>query len=141
MNTEKLRKIRNIERRIFLIKPCLTIRREQMSEIAVNIADISWTRVDTASFVLTEGAYLLGLTGQPAGLRPKTIAGFAAGKPDEKKQVDLLKPVLDDFITLENQIYQQLHQAYDSFYEKACESLRIALRRRSKASMGLCSRR
>lgn len=129
-------KIRNIARD-FSNQTLFDNPAEQMSEIAVNIADISWTGVDTASFVLTEGAYLLGLTGQPAGLSflGQTIAGFVRESRMKKKQVDLLKPVLDDFITLENQIYQQLHQAYDSFYEKACEKLEDSFETQIKASM------
>lgn len=42
---------------------------------------------------------------------------------------------MDDFITLESQIYQQLHQAYDSFYEKACEKLEDSFETQIKASM------
>ena len=48
------------------------------SEMAVNIADISWTGVDTATFLLTNGTYLLGLTESPLSIHvvAQTIAGF-----------------------------------------------------------------
>ena len=107
-------KIRNIARN-FSCQALFDHPAEQLSEIVVNIADISWTGADTASFVLTEGAYLLGLSDQPTGLSfvGQTIAGFVRESRMKKKQVDLLKPVLDDFDKLEDQIYGQLRRAYD----------------------------
>ena len=128
-------KIRNIARD-FSNQALFDHPAEQLSEIAVNIADISWTGADTASFVLTEGIYLLGLSSQPTGLSflGQTIAGFVRESRIKNKQMDLLKPVLDDFGTLENQIYGQLRQAYDSFYEKSCEKLEESFSQQIQAS-------
>lgn len=128
-------KIRNIARN-FSHQALFDHPGEQLSEIAVDIADISWTGADTASFVLTEGAYLLGLSDQPTGLSfiGQTIAGFVRESRMKKKQVDLLKPVLDDFDKLEDQIYGQLRRAYDSFYEKSCEKLEESFEQQLKAS-------
>ena len=60
MNNERYRwrfhwggKIKNIARN-FSNQTLFDNPAEQISEIGVNIADISWTGVDTASFVLTE---------------------------------------------------------------------------------------
>lgn len=110
---------------------------EQMSDIAVNIADISWTGVDSVAFLLTDVPYLLGITEGLTGLNVivQTVAGFVRENTVKKKQVDLLKPVLDDFKTLEGQIYGQLRSAYDSFYDRACEKLRESFEAQMKASM------
>lgn len=107
------------------------------SEMAVNIADISWTGVDTATFLLTNGTYLLGLTESPLSIHvvAQTIAGFVRESQVKKKQADLLKPVLDNYDTLKDKIFAQLRTAYDSLRTQAIEKLKASYEAQIKASM------
>lgn len=107
------------------------------SGMDVNVADISWTGVDTATFLLTEGTYLLGLTEGSTSLNiiAQTIAGFIRESRVKKKQADLLKPVLENFDTLKGQIFNQLRTAYDSLRTQAIEKLKLSYEAQIQASM------
>ena len=109
----------------------------QNSGMTVNIADISWTGVDTATFLLTEGTYILGLSENPLSLNivAQTIAGFVRESQVKKKQADLLKPVLENYDALNDKIFSQLRTAYDSLRAQAIEKLKASYEAQLTASM------
>jgi hypothetical protein len=99
-------------------------------KLSVNIADISWTAVDSVSFFLDEGLLLMGINSPVAGISQtyigiigQAVAGFIRQNRMKDKQVDLLTPVLENFSSIESIVYEQVENAYAKMSEKACEKL------------------
>lgn len=98
--------------------------------ISANIADISWTTVDTVSFFLGDGLLLMGIQSPIAGITQsfigiigQAVAGFIRQNRMKNKQPDLLGPLLESFTTIETTVFEQVTSAYGKMAEKACEAL------------------
>jgi len=110
------------------------------TRITDNIADVSWTRTDTASFFTNQ---FLGVSGSlnPMALVVQAVMGFVRQKTIARKQSDFMTPVLQEYenITLEvangmNKIYDQLklktadilEETYQKQIEASAEAIRQA---------------
>ena len=95
--------------------------------VSVNIADISWTAVDTFSFILQDGMTLIGanqLIGSSIiSYVGMAIAGFVRQSKQKDKQADLLGPLLANFSAIETTVFDQIASAYDKVADNACSML------------------
>nr|WP_162990913.1 dynamin family protein [Maliibacterium massiliense] len=98
--------------------------RKEDFDIAVGIADVSWTDVDSVMFFLGDGLQLAGIRGVSFGVIGQAVAGFLRQNKVKKAQADLLKPVLESYGALEGEVYAQLDGAYQKMADKACEKVR-----------------
>lgn len=118
------------------------------TQIAATIADISWTKVDTAMFAGNMVVSLSGLSSVigPLYLIGQTIAGFVRQRVVSKKQEDFITPVLQQYETLVNEvlinvdaIYQQLSrnagQKLDELYQRQREAASEAVQQAHKLAL------
>ncbi|NLE13866.1 MAG: hypothetical protein GX628_09375 [Clostridiales bacterium] len=108
-------------------------------DISVQLADISWTDIDTASFAVDVGALLLfgsesevyGIVSVISGV----VGGFLRESTMKKKQVDLIKPLLDSFDSIRESVMTQLDRAYAALTKAACAKLEKVFKAQLNASI------
>ena len=95
--------------------------------VTVNIADISWTAVDSVTFFLSDGLQLFIPAEQIGGPLLTNIglavAGFIRQNRMKDKQPDLLGPLLENFSSIETSVFEQITSAYDKVADNACSTL------------------
>ena len=95
--------------------------------VAVNVADISWTAVDTVSFILQDGMSIVGMSniigGSLIGHVGMAVAGFVRQSKQKDKQPDILAPLLENFASIETSVFEQITSAYDKVSDNACNML------------------
>jgi hypothetical protein len=106
------------------------------TKIAGNIADISWTKVDSAMFwgniVLNSIPVSLG---RPIYLVGQAIAGFIRLNAVSKRQADFLTPVLQGFGSLANDIVNNMDAVYETLKLSAIDKLQETFQSRIEASL------
>jgi len=80
------------------------------TQIASNITDISWTKVDSTFFVIDHFAGpFLG----PLMIIGQAIAGFVRQSSVSKKQAEYLAPVINNFNSFVTDVFENLDTIYD----------------------------
>ena len=110
-----------------------------LQDISIQLADISWTNVDTASFAVNTGAeVLLGTQSQLYGIVSgisTLVGGFLRESKMKNRQVDLLKPLLQKFPDIREDVFTQLDNAYAQINKTACSRLAELFRSQLDASL------
>jgi predicted GTPase len=99
----------------------------EIDEITVKLADISWTNIDTATYAIETGAMLL--FGQESGalgvinLVSSVVGGFLRESKMQKKQTDIIQPLLDQFHSVHDGVMDQVKAAYSEVAEQSAKRL------------------
>lgn len=111
----------------------------RLEDISIQLADISWTSVDTASFAVNTGAeILLGTESQLYGIVSgisTLVGGFLRESKMKNRQVDLLGPLLEKFPDIREDVFAQLDAAYGQMSKAACARLSELFRSQLDASL------
>jgi hypothetical protein len=89
-------------------------------DMSIRLSDISWTEVDTASYLVGNGLSMIGLGGFE--IITNAIAGFVRQNRLSKKQADLIQPILSNFGQITTEIFASIDKAYNEI-EKNAEDL------------------
>lgn len=115
------------------------INESQLQDISIQLADISWTSVDTASFAVNTGAeVLLGTESQLYGIVSgisTLVGGFLRESKMKNRQVDLLQPLLQKFPDIQEDVFAQLENAYAQMNKAASSRLAELFRSQLDASL------
>lgn len=111
----------------------------RIQDISIQLADISWTSVDTASFAVNTGAeILLGTDNQLYGIISGVsmiMGGFVRESQMKSRQADLLQPLLKKFPDIRQDVAAQLETAYNQMSKAACARLAELFRSQLDASL------
>lgn len=99
--------------------------------VSIHLKDISWTKVDTA-FFFTEK---LGLTNGLLELPVSAVFGFLRQHAVNKSSKNMLDPLLDDYVSVRKQAFDQIDDIYSSFAEDARQKVEEFYRRSIEQSL------
>ena len=115
------------------------MQESQLQDVSIQLADISWTSVDTASFAINTGAeVLLGTESQLYGIVSgisTLVGGFLRESKMKNRQVDLLQPLLQKFPEIREDVFAQLANAYAQMNKAAAGRLAELFRSQLDASL------
>ncbi|MDF2540659.1 MAG: hypothetical protein K0S47_377 [Herbinix sp.] len=97
------------------------------------LSDISWTGVDSATFVLNEGLTMMGM--QSFGVIGMAIAGYLRQNRMSKKQQDLLQPILTNFNKVTQDVFMAIDKTYEEIEKNALKILEQAYRGQLEKSL------
>ena len=99
----------------------------QLQDVSIQLADISWTSVDTAAFAINTGSELLfGTESQMHGIISgisTLVGGFWRESKMKTRQQDILQPLLEKFPDISEDVFAQLENAYAQMSKAACNRL------------------
>ena len=99
----------------------------QLQDVSIQLADISWTSVDTAAFAIhTGGALLFGTACPLPGVIPghhTMVCGFGGESKMKPRQQDILQPLLEKFPDISEDVFAQLENVYAQMSKAACNRL------------------
>ena len=111
----------------------------QLRDISIQLADISWTGVDTAAFAINTGSELLfGTDSQMHGVISgisTLVGGFWRESKMKTKQQDILQPLLEKFPDISENVFTQLEHAYAQMGKAACSRLAEMFRSQMDVSL------
>lgn len=100
---------------------------QRLGEIHVQLADISWTTVDTAAYAINTGAeVLLGTESEVytlVSLVTNVVGGFCRENKKKTSQQEILNPLLKNFSDLEDKVLEQVDAAYKQMKQASCKQL------------------
>jgi small GTP-binding protein len=98
-----------------------------------HLSDISWTDVDTATFVIDQGLSIMGIGG--LNILATAIAGYIRQGRMSKMQQDLIAPILNNYGKVIDDVFSSLDKAYDEVEKNAGELLLQAYRGQLEKSL------
>lgn len=93
-----------------------------LRNVYVGLADISWSKVDTAAYFINRYVSALGTVGY-------AIAGFIKQNKMAKSQKDIITPLLDDFDKIIQSVDEQVEEIYVSYKQTAREKIEESYRK------------
>lgn len=99
-----------------------------LSDVRIDMTDVSWTGVDNAVFVLTK--FITPLSGIGYA-----IAGFMRQDKIKKSQKDQITPLLENFDELSENVYSQLDDIYREFAQQVGEIVEKNYRRDMESAL------